>query len=283
MSIREIKARDITETVKDLCVRANTVLRPDVLDALKTCYGKAEGGTVSKKMLGILLENADIAENEKIAICQDTGIPVVFVEMGKDVLVRDGSLPEAVETGVREAYTENHFRSSVVNDPLLRENTGTNTPAVLHMDIVDGNSMDISVIPKGFGCENKGRIAMLNPTCGVDEIVDFCVETVKQADADACPPYVLGIGLGGTMDSCALMAKKAILRPIGEPNPKEHLAVIERRVMERANELDIGIMGLHGSTTVMGVSVVAGPTHIAGHPVAVNISCHALRSASGVV
>lgn len=283
MSIREIKAQDIKDAVKDLCVRANTVLRPDVLDAIKNCYKKAEDGTVSKKMIGVLLENAEIAAAEKIPLCQDTGMPIVFVEIGKDALVRDGSLPEAVDAGVREAYVENNFRMSVVKDPLLRENTGTGTPAVLHIDIVDGNSVEISVMPKGFGSENKGCIAMLNPTCGTDEIVDFCVDAVKKADADACPPYVLGIGLGGTMDSCALMAKKALLRPVGESNPKEHLAEIERRVMDRANGLDIGVMGLHGSTTVMGVNVVEGPTHIAGLPVAVNISCHALRSASVVV
>jgi fumarate hydratase subunit alpha len=280
---REIKARDITETVKGLCVTANTVLRSDVLAALTGCHREAAEDTLAKNMLGVLLENAEIAAAERIPICQDTGIPVVFVEMGKDVIVREGSLPEAVQAGVAEAYTENHFRASVVSDPLLRDNTGTNTPAVLHIDIVDGDSVRISVMPKGFGCENKGRIVMLNPTCGADEIVDFCVETVKLADADACPPYVLGIGLGGTMDSCALMAKKALLRPVGEPNPKEHLAEIERRVMDRANGLDIGVMGLHGTATVMGASVVDGPTHIAGLPVAVNISCHALRSASGVV
>ncbi|RKY41162.1 MAG: fumarate hydratase [Candidatus Makaraimicrobium thalassicum] len=283
MTAREVKIAEIEKAVKALCVRANTVLRPDVLEALEEIHGKEKEGTLAKKMLGILLENAGIAAEERIPICQDTGMVTVFIEMGKDVVVRDGRLPDAVNRGVEQAYEEGCFRKSVVEDPLMRNNTGTNTPAVIHMDIVDGDTMAVSVIPKGFGSENKSRISMLDPTCGPERIIDFCVETVRIAGPDACPPYILGVGLGGTMESCAALAKKALLRPINEPNRKPHIAELERGIKERANALGIGIMGLGGGATVMGVNIEEAPTHIAGLPVAVNLSCHALRSGSAVI
>lgn len=280
---REIKSVEIENKVKDLCIEANTVLRPDVLRALETFYDQAGDGSLSREMLKVLIENAALAEKERIPLCQDTGMVVVFIELGRDVAISGGDLTEAVNKGVEKAYVEGLFRKSVVEGPIIRKNTGSNTPAVMHVEIVEGDKMTISVMPKGFGSENKSRMAMLNPTCNTEEIAEFCVETVKMAGPDACPPYVLGIGIGGTMDSCALLAKKALLRPIDEPSPEAHIAKLERMIAEKANALDIGIMGLGGKTTVMGVNIEEMPTHIAGCPVAVNICCHALRSASATI
>ena len=281
--VRVVQRDDIERSVKDLCVRANNELRPDVLKALKRVSDSRENSAMSKKMLSILLENAEIAKKTQQPICQDTGMVAVFIEMGSDVHVEGGNIAEAVNNGVRDAYEEACFRKSVVADPIMRENTGTNTPAVIHIDPVDGSSVKISVMPKGFGSENKSRTAMLNPTCSFEDIVDFCVETVKIAGPDACPPYILGVGLGGTMEGCALLAKKALLQPVGGSNPKQHIADLEREIEKKVNELKIGVMGLGGPGTVLGVNILEGPTHIAGMPVAVNLSCHALRSASTVI
>jgi len=209
MKMREIKEVDIKKAVKDLCIKANIELREDVLKAINDSYSHEEEGSISKKMLGVLLENAKIAAREKIAICQDTGMVIVFIEMGRNVAV-NGNIEEAINKGVEEAYRESNFRNSVVEDPLKRRNTGSNTPAVIHIDIIDGDKLAVSVMPKGFGSENKSRLAMLNPTCTDEDVIDFCVESVKLAGPDACPPYILGIGLGGTMDQCALLAKKAL-------------------------------------------------------------------------
>ena len=281
--MREIESTQIEKTVMDLCVEANTVLRPDILAALEELHEKEEDSSPAKEMLGILLDNARTAREESLPLCQDTGMAAVFVEIGKDVFIKGKALPDAINKGVESAYQEGFFRKSVVEDPLKRKNTGTNTPAAIHVDIVDGTEVTISVMPKGFGSENKSRSIMLNPTCQPEEIADFCVETVKLAGPDACPPYVLGIGLGGTMDLCAYLAKKALLRPITESNPKEHIAQLEKSIKERANALSIGIMGLGGGSTVIGVNIEEAPTHIAGCPLAVNVSCHALRSAKATI
>ena len=278
---REIKANQIINVVEDLCVEANTLLRSDVLDGLKELYEK--DSQASKKMIKILLENAEIARKNDLAICQDTGMVTVFIEMGKCICIPDKVITDVVNKGVEKAYKEHFFRKSVVADPLLRDNTGTNTPAVIHIDITDGDKLKISVMPKGFGSENKSRMAMLNPTSTVEEIINFCIESVKLAGADACPPYVLGIGIGGTAEVCVLNAKKVLLRPINEANPKRHIAELENRIKKETNKLGIGVMGLGGLTTVMGVNIREAPTHIAGLPVAVNISCHALRSASAEI
>lgn len=283
MKTRQINGEIIEDTVKELCVEANTVLRQDVLEELKSLYRSEDDGTIAKKMAGILIENADIAREEGIPICQDTGMLTVFIDMGRDVIISGGAIEDAVNKGVEKAYRDNHFRKSVVEDPLKRKNTGTNTPAIIHIDITGGNKLGISVMPKGFGSENKSRIFMLNPTSDSDEIADRCVEAVKAAGPDACPPYILGIGLGGTMESCALMAKKALLRPINKFNPKEHIAELERKIKERTDTLGIGVMGFGGPGTVIGVNIEAAPTHIAGLPVAINVSCHALRSASRII
>lgn len=283
MTVREIENAEIERTVEDLCIKANTVLRGDVLEALKAACEKEEDGSLVKKMLGILLANAKIAEEEAMPLCQDTGVAAVFIDIGRDVILTDGDMINAINRGVENAYRKGFFRKSVVEDPIIRNNTGTNTPAVIHIGVTDKSGLTVSVMPKGFGSENKSRLIMLNPTCEPDKIVDFCVETVKIAGPDACPPYVLGIGIGGTMESCAYMAKKALLRPINISNPKPHIAELERSILEQANALKIGVMGLGGATTVMGVNIEVGPTHIAGLPLAVNLSCHALRSASTVI
>ncbi|MFH1305891.1 MAG: fumarate hydratase [Candidatus Omnitrophota bacterium] len=283
MTARRVKAKHIENIVRDLCIQANTVLRPDVLKALVEVHRKAQKASLEEKMLGVLLDNAALARDKGVPLCQDTGMLIVFVEIGEEVLVCDGSLKDAINKGVEAAYREGCFRKSVVGDPLTRKNTGTNTPAVIHADIVSGDKITVSVMPKGFGSENKSRLNMLLPTCGPDEITDFCVKAVKAAGPDACPPYILGIGLGGTMDSCALLAKKALLRPIDRPNPAPHIAELEERIKKEANALEVGVMGLGGAATVIGVNIDEAPTHIAGLPVVINISCHALRSACAVI
>jgi len=283
MGLRHINADSIKKAAYKASVRANTVLRPDVLVAIKELCIREKDGTVSKSMMEVLVENADIAQREELAICQDTGVVAVFLEMGEGVVIDDGNVIKAVEDGVREAYEEKCFRKSVVGDPLLRENTGTNTPCVVHIELVQGDKVTVSIMPKGFGSENKSRMVMLNPTAGADKVVEFCVETVRIAGADACPPYVLGVGIGGTMEECPLLAKKALLRPIDQSSCKPHIAELERIIKMKIDELGIGVMGLGGVSTVMGVNIETGPTHIAGLPVAVNLSCHALRSAKEVV
>ncbi len=277
--MRDVDVSVIEKEVKDLCIKANTVLRNDMLKAIKNAYDQ-ETEEKAREMLGILLENAEIAEKEMLPICQDTGMVAIFLEIGKDVAIKGGNLNDAINRGVSEAYAEGCFRNSVVEDPIKRKNTGNNTPAVLHTEIVDGEKIEISVIPKGFGAENKSKMAMLNPTAGKKEIVDFCVETVKTAGPDACPPYVMGIGLGGTMEMSAYLAKKALLRSIDEANPKEHIAELEKEIKDKCNALNIGVMGLGGGATVLGVGILEAPTHIAGLPITINICCHALRSAS---
>jgi fumarate hydratase subunit alpha len=282
MSVREISVEVISRTVRDLFLEANMVLRKDVLRAIRELYDE-EKAPNAKEMLKVLLENARIAREEKMAICQDTGLSVVFLEVGEDVHITGGDLNRAVDKGVESAYKDGFLRKSVVRDPLLRDNTGTNTPAEIHVDMVPGDKIKVAVFPKGFGSENKGRIAMLNPTAGEDAVVDFCVDSVKKAGPDACPPYMLGVGIGGTMESCALIAKKALLRSVDSSNPDKHIAALEKKIEQKVRELEIGVMGLGGISTVMGVNVETAPTHIAGLPVAVNISCHALRSASGII
>lgn len=283
MSVRFIKAQEVRDTVKRLCIEANTVLRPDVLDAIKDLHKKEKQGSVSKDMLEILVKNAEMAASKKAAICQDTGMVTVFVDMGRHVIVDDENIEKAINMGIEDAYSEGYFRKSVVEDPLLRKNTGTNTPGVVHFRITDGDRLRISVMPKGFGSENKSRSMMFDPTVRQEEIVDFCVETVKMAGPDACPPYVLGIGMGGTMEECALLAKKALLRPINEKSRKPHIAELEEKIKEKVQALKIGVMGLGGKSTVLGVSIEDYPTHIAGLPVVVNVCCHALRSATAEI
>ncbi len=269
--MRTIPSKKIRDAVALLCARANLVLRQDVLSALKKAY-KKETDRRAKKIILAIIENADVARYRRLAICQDTGIPSVFVRIGQEVSVK-GGLSEAINAGVAAGYRRASLRSSIVKDPLKRGKPGF-SPAVIHYDIVKGRKLEITLLPKGFGCENKSVLRMFNPTATTEEIVDFIVDTVRCAGPDACPPYVVGVGIGGTADYAVLMSKKSLLNRIDGRK-----GALEKLLLERINKLNIGPMGLGGRTTALGVGVLQHPTHIAGLPVAVSLSCHALRSA----
>jgi fumarate hydratase subunit alpha len=270
--MRIITAEKIRGIVADLCVEANLVLRKDVLFALQNAYAR-ERNKRAKDILKAITTNAYIARREKLAICQDTGLPTVFLEVGQDVRIK-GSLRSAINKGVEEGYKRGYLRSSIIRDPLKRGKPGY-SPAVIHTEITTGNKLKITVLPKGFGCENKTQLKMFNPTAKISDIEKFIVESVKSAGPDACPPYIVGVGIGGTADFALLLAKKALLKPVTRRFNK-----IEGELLKKINELNIGPMGLGGAATCLGVNIETYPTHIAGLPVAVSISCHALRSAT---
>ena len=273
--MRIIKADKITHAVAGLCLKANCSLRSDVLAQIKSAY-KKETNKKAKSALGAIIENAGTAHQEKMAICQDTGLPLVFVEMGQDVRVL-GDFRKAVMKGIALGYETGRFRKSIVCDPILRGKP-TYEGAIIHTDIVKGNKIEITVMPKGFGCENKSQLKMFLPTASISEIKDFIIQTVKSAGPDACPPYVVGVGIGGAADYVSLLAKKALLRTLYIPTLK-----LEKDLLREINALHIGPMGLGGKATCLAVNVETYPTHIAGLPVAVNISCHALRSAKVIL
>ncbi|MCX5679283.1 MAG: fumarate hydratase [Candidatus Omnitrophica bacterium] len=280
--MREIAVSQIRDTVSDLCLKANFELRKDVLGAIKRAY-KKETNARAKGILKTIVENARVAKDKKIAICQDTGMVSVFLDIGIDVRITGGNLEDAVNDGVRKAYDKGYLRKSVVDDPLLRNNTRTNTPCVIFTDIVDGDKMKVTISPKGFGSENKSKIRMFNPTSSVEDIKKFVIDVVKNAGPDACPPLVLGIGIGGTFEKAAYLAKKALTNPIDKSNARRHISKLEKELEIEINALGIGPMGLGGKTTVFGVNILEYPTHIAGLPVAVNVSCHATRGASKIL
>lgn len=280
--MRKISTQKIKNTVSELCVKANFELRDDIRKALKKAL-KKETKKRSKRFLAVLVENSEIAKKERRALCQDTGLVSVYIRIGRQARIVGGDLRKAVNRGVAEAYRKNFLRKSVVKSPLIRENTATNTPAVIYSEITEGDRIKVTVMPKGFGSENRSRGKMLNPTDGEKEIISFVLETVKEAGPDACPPYILGIGLGGTFDKVASLAKEALILPLDRPNPKKYLGRIETLILKKANKLGIGPMGLGGKTTCLGVRILEHPTHIAGLPVAVNIGCHVTRSATAVI
>ena len=280
--MREINVSKIRETVRDLFLKANFELRKDVLKKLKASLKKETNGR-AKKILQSIIENAKLAKAKRIAICQDTGAAFVHLGIGQEVGLAGGDLKKAVDDGVEEAYRKGCLRKSIVSDPIIRNNTKTNTPSFLVTDIVPGDNVRVSVSPKGFGSENKSMIKMFRPTASCDEIKEFVLDVVKKAGPDACPPFVLGIGIGGTFDAASHLAKMALLRPIDQKNSKRHLAGLERELLKEINSLDMGPMGLGGKTTVLGVNIMEAPTHIAGLPVAVNVSCHATRSAEKTI
>jgi len=280
--MREIDVSRIREAVRELCLKANFELRKDVLRAIKSSLRK-ETNDRARSILKTIIENARIAKAKKLAICQDTGMAVVHLEVGQGAALVGGSLKKAVNDGVKEAYAKGSLRKSVVSCPLLRQNTGTNTPCILFTDIVEGDKVKIAVSPKGFGSENKSKIRMFRPTVSAEEIRRFIVDVVRDAGPDACPPLVLGIGIGGTFDVASHLAKKALFRPIDIRSQKKHIAKLERELMKDINAIGMGPMGLGGKTTVLGVNILDHPTHIAGLPVAVNVSCHATRSAEKVL
>ncbi|MDD5688160.1 MAG: fumarate hydratase [Elusimicrobia bacterium] len=274
--MRNISAGKIIETVKNLFIEANFYLPEDVLLKIKTA-GKKENNQRARKILNQLLENEKIARRERIPICQDTGTAVVFLEIGQDVHISGGSLTDAVNKGVRQAYKEGYLRKSIVSDPLERKNTGDNTPAIIHTEIVPGNKLKISVLPKGGGAENMSVIKMFLPSATAEDIKSFVVQTVKNADANACPPVVVGIGIGGTFDTVGLLAKKALLRDLNSSNPKERYKKLEKEICDSLNKTNIGPMALGGKTTALAVLIEVAPSHITSLPVAINIQCHANR------
>lgn len=270
--MKVINANKIREVVADLCVKANFVLREDVLSRLRSAYVKEKNKRV-KDVLRAIATNAYLARIDRVAICQDTGLPTVFLELGQKVNIK-GDLKTAINKGVEQGYKKGYLRNSIISDPLSRGKSGY-SPAVIHTEITGGNKLKITVLPKGFGCENKAQLKMFNPTAKISDIEKFIVEVVKTAGPDACPPYFVGIGIGGTADYAMFMAKKALLKPLNRKFVK-----LENSLLRKINQLNIGPMGLGGKVTCLGVNIETYPTHIAGLPVAVNLSCHALRSAS---
>lgn len=274
--MRIVDSKTITKTVREMCISANCHLNSDIRNALNESI-KTEKSEVSKGILENLIKNADIADKKEVPICQDTGMAVFFVEIGKEVFVEGDTITDAINKGVSEGYVDGYLRKSVVRDPLDRVNTNDNTPAVIYYDYTEGDKIKITFAPKGFGSENKGGIKMLNPSDGVDGIIDFVTETVRHAGANPCPPMVVGVGIGGTMDKAAVLSKKALTRDINIRNEKPYYEELEKKLLERVNKLGIGPQGMGGTTTALAVNVEVYPTHIAGLPVAVNINCHATR------
>ena len=274
--IRTIRVEEITKNIKEMCIEANHFLSPDMAEAMK-CAEKNEEAPLGKQILEQLQENLKIAGEDMIPICQDTGMAVVFLEIGQDVHLEGGALEDAVNEGVRQGYVEGYLRKSVVGDPLIRENTKDNTPAVLHTRIVDGDQVKIKVAPKGFGSENMSRVFMLKPADGTEGVKDAVLTAVKDAGPNACPPMVVGVGIGGTFEKCALMAKEALTREVGSHSEIEYVKELEEELLTKINSLGIGPGGLGGTTTALAVNINTYPTHIAGLPVAVNICCHVNR------
>ena len=274
--IRTVQTEIITETIKKMCIEANYSLSSDMVKAMRKAEEKEES-VLGKQILAQLQDNLEIAASDMIPICQDTGMAVVFLEVGQDVHFEGGSFEDAVNEGVRRGYTEGFLRKSVVGDPILRENTKDNTPAVIHTRIVEGDRVKITVAPKGFGSENMSRVFMLKPAEGLEGVKNAILTAVKDAGPNACPPLVVGVGIGGTFEKCALMAKKALTREVGKHSDIPYVRKLEEEMLEKINCLGIGPGGLGGTVTALAVNVNTYPTHIAGLPVAVNICCHANR------
>ncbi len=276
IEMREISCEVITQAVAEMCIQANCLIGEDIRRCLRAA-ALAEERTVAKEVLSTLLKNAQIAEEEMIPICQDTGMAVVFLELGQDLHLVDGDLTRAVNQGVARGYEEGYLRKSVVRDPIDRVNTGDNTPAVIHCRVVPGDGLKVTVAPKGFGSENMSALKMLKPSQGLEGVRNFIIETVSQAGPNPCPPVIVGVGVGGTMEKAALMAKEALLRPVGGANADPFWAAVETDLLRAINDLNIGPAGFGGKTSAMAVHINTFPTHIAGLPVAVNIGCHVTR------
>ena len=274
--IRNIDVSQITETVKEMCIQANHFLSEDMDIALKKATEKEESD-LGKKVLNQLQDNLKIAAEEMIPICQDTGMAVIFMEIGQDVHFEGGNIEDAINEGVRQGYVDGYLRKSVVKDPIYRENTKDNTPAVIHYDMVPGDQVKITFAPKGFGSENMSRVFMLKPADGIEGVKDAILTAVKDAGPNACPQMVVGVGVGGTFEKCALLAKKALTREVGSHSSIDYVAELEKEMLDRINALGIGPGGLGGVTTALAVNINTYPTHIAGLPVAVNICCHVNR------
>ena len=274
--MKTINVNEIIKTVKELSIEANYYLPNDVKEAIEEAE-KNEKWPIANNILNKILENSQIASAEKMPICQDTGMACVFIDIGQDVHITGGSLEEAINEGVRQGYAEGFLRKSVVKDPLHRVNTNDNTPALIYYNMVPGDKVKITVAPKGFGSENMSRIAMLKPSDGLEGVKNFVLETVRMAGPNPCPPIVIGIGIGGSFDKAAYLAKKALIRPVNENNTDEFYSNLEKELLEEVNKIGIGPQGFGGKTTALALNIETYPTHIAGLPVAVNINCHATR------
>lgn len=274
--MREINVNEIIPVASAMCIESNCILNEDIKNALKENLGR-ETNSLASDILADIIKNAEIAKRDNVPICQDTGMAVFFIELGQDVHITGGNLYDAINEGVRIGYQAGYLRKSVVADPIRRGNTGDNTPAIIHTDIVPGTQLKITIAPKGFGSENMSGIKMLKPSDGVDGVIRFVTETVRSASGNPCPPIVVGVGIGGTMEKAAILSKKALLRDIRKDNPDEYYANLEKELLDKINALDVGPQGFGGKTTALGVNVEVFPTHIAGLPVAVNISCHVTR------
>lgn len=274
--MRELDVKIITENIKEMCIEATHFLSDDMKNALYESVNKEES-PLGKQILNQLQENLQIAGDDMIPICQDTGMAVIFINVGQDVHFTGGNIEDAINEGVRQGYVEGFLRKSVVKDPIYRENTKDNTPAIIHYSIVEGDKVEITVAPKGFGSENMSRVFMLKPADGIEGVKEAILTAVKDAGPNACPPMVVGVGIGGTFEKCALLAKKALTRNINESSPVEYVADLEKEMLEKINNLGIGPGGLGGRITAFAVNIETYPTHIAGLPVAVNICCHVNR------
>lgn len=280
--MREINVSEVEKIVSELCIKANRKLPCSLVEKIKNSPD-GEKSPTGREVLCDLVRNIEAAESENIAVCQDTGMAVIFLDIGQDVHFIGGSLYEAVNKGVSKGYTEGYLRCSVVSDPLERVNTGDNTPAVIHTRIVDGDKVHISVCPKGFGSENMSKLKMFTPSATIEDIENFVVEVASVAGSNPCPPMVIGVGIGGDFEQCAYLAKKALCRDISIKNEKKLYSDMEERILEKVNKLGIGPQGFGGTTTALSVAIEQAPTHIAGLPVAVNIGCHVTRHASSII
>jgi fumarate hydratase subunit alpha len=278
---RTVSSNLIRNAVNDLFIKANTSLRPDILSGLKLAR-KKETDKKAGYVLDIIIKNAAIAKKKMLPICQDTGMASVYLKIGQSLIIK-GDIKRAVNEGVAKAYKDGYFRKSVVSDPLIRKNTNTNLPSIIYTDIVPGNKINIRVAAKGFGCENVSKIKMFRPTDPVSSIEKFIVDSVKDAGARPCPPIYIGIGIGGTLDKAVSLSKEAIFRPLGKSNRNKHISKLEKSILKKVNSLKIGPIGVTGKVTALGVSILTYPTHIAGLPVALNISCHATRTAETTI
>lgn len=280
--MRDIHVNKISEVIRNLCIDANCNLSMDLYQSIDEGI-KGEVSEIGKEILTQLKSNADIAKIKQCPICQDTGMAVIFIEIGQEVHIVGGDLEVAINEGVRRGYKEGYLRKSVVKDPFYRENTKDNTPAIIHYNIVPGNELKITVAPKGFGSENMSKIYMLKPADGIEGAKRVILEAIEKAGSNACPPMVVGVGIGGTFEKAAYLSKKALLRPIGVNSVKEHIKALEKELLTKINQLGIGPQGLGGNTTALAINIETYPTHIAGLPVAVNISCHVTRHKSQVI
>ena len=280
--MREDNVSIITDNIKEMCIEANHFLTDDMKNVFENAV-KNEESALGKQVLGQLEENLKVAGEDMIPICQDTGMAVVFINVGQDVHLTGGDITDAINEGVRRGYVEGYLRKSVVKDPIYRENTKDNTPAVIHFNIVPGDKVDITVAPKGFGSENMSRVFMLKPADGIEGVKEAILTAVKDAGPNACPPMVVGVGIGGTFEKCAYLAKKALTRDLNEESPVEYVRDLEKEMLEKINKLGIGPGGLGGTQTALAINIETYPTHIAGLPVAVNICCHVNRHSHRVI